>query len=226
VTKPAHLTVENINPALFSGEVAPVESLKHFPGNARTHDLPKIAESLATNGQYKRITVRHDPENPENDGVVLAGNGTLEAARDSLGWKYIAVERIPVDDETALRINLVDNSTNDAAGYDEGALAALLQSLDGKYRGTGYEEADLTELLGSLFPDDPIAPLLQISPFLMERHDFVVLYFDNELDWVQAQQVLGVQTVKAWDAKPGYERKGVGRLIPGAPVVRRLDGTH
>jgi hypothetical protein len=216
--------VENINPAIV-GDAAPVESLKHFPGNARTHDLGKIAESLAENGQYKRITVREDPD-PEKDGVVLAGNGTLEAARDHLGWKYIAVERIPVDDETALRINLVDNATNDAAGYDEGALAALLQSLDGKYRGTGYEEADLTELLASLFPDDPIVPLLQISPFLMERHDFVVLYFDNELDWVQAQQVLGVQTVKAWDAKPGYERKGVGRLIPGAPIVRRLDGTH
>jgi DNA modification methylase len=86
---------------------------------------------------------------------VLAGNHTLEAAKD-LGWTEIAATLISCDDEQARRIVLVDNRTNDLATYDEAELAALLTELP-SFDGTGYDQAALDELLDSL----PPAPLLE-----------------------------------------------------------------
>ena len=49
----------------------------------------------------------------------------MQAAK-ALGWPEIAVTWVDVDEEQAARIVLVDNRTNDLAGYDEAALADLL----------------------------------------------------------------------------------------------------
>jgi DNA modification methylase len=49
---------------------------------------------------------------------------------------------------------LVDNKTNDAAGYDDHALAQLLAEMDGDYDGTGFDDGvEIQELLDLLAPD-------------------------------------------------------------------------
>jgi ParB-like chromosome segregation protein Spo0J len=66
--------------------VRPLASLTLHPRNARRHDernLKAVADSLATYGQQKPIVVA-------NDGVVVAGNGTLQAAL-RLGWRDYAL---------------------------------------------------------------------------------------------------------------------------------------
>ena len=71
----------------------PLEALREDPANARTHDernLDAIVRSLSSFGQRKPIVVR--------EGVVVAGNGTLRAAR-SLGWTYIVDDPDFVDME-------------------------------------------------------------------------------------------------------------------------------
>ena len=68
-------------------EVAEVEDLVEDPRNARRHtprNLDSIAGSLDRFGQQKPIVVHRD--------VVIAGNGTLAAAR-TLGWTRLAVVR-------------------------------------------------------------------------------------------------------------------------------------
>lgn len=214
--------MSKINPEI-AHLATPVGDLRHYPGNPKKHDLAAIADSLVVNGQYRPI-VAWRSENPERQGTVLAGNGTLEAARDRLGWAEIAVTWVECTKKQAAKIVAADNRIGELAGFDDAALVKVLE--EAGVEGTGYKESDLEKLLKSLEASESVVPELEISPSLMERHDFVVLYFDNELDWHQAQQVLGIQTVKAWDSRPGYDRKGVGRLIPGAPIVRRLEGTH
>lgn len=72
-------------------EVA-IASLAFDPSNARKHsvkNLDAIKGSLAKFGQQKPIVI--------SNGVVVAGNGTLEAAR-SLGWESIrAVTSLELD---------------------------------------------------------------------------------------------------------------------------------
>ena len=68
-----------------------IAELSLDPTNARKHsdkNLSAIAASLNKFGQRKPIVVHR--------GVVLAGNGTLEAAK-SLGWSEIEVAEVPAD---------------------------------------------------------------------------------------------------------------------------------
>lgn len=137
----------NILPEL-QGAAVEIDVPKYHPKNARTHDIPKIQSSLARNGQYKKLTVQ------KSTGYVLAGNGTLEAAR-GLGWKRIAVEELDVGDQDAIRIVLADNKTGDGSSYEVDKLVELIKELDGDYDGSGYEEDDVAKLLGEDGGDDP-----------------------------------------------------------------------
>jgi ParB-like chromosome segregation protein Spo0J len=111
------LRIENVN----------INSLTPDPANARTHDsknLKAIASSLEKFGQRKPIVVTPD-------SIVVAGNGTLEAAK-SLGWTQIAIARTPVgwtwDQVKAFA--LADNRTAELAEWDDKVLADQLLELD------------------------------------------------------------------------------------------------
>lgn len=125
--------------------VVALDNLIPYPQNPRRGDVTAIVESLEAHGQYRPIVVN------KRNSQVLAGNHTLEAAKQ-LGWDEIAVTYVDVDDEQAARIVLVDNRTNDLAGYDSSELAALLTELDG-FQGTGYDQDDLDQLLAELEPE-------------------------------------------------------------------------
>jgi len=112
-----------------------IASLSLDPKNARKHsdkNLSAIAASLNKFGQRKPIVV--------HNGVVLAGNGTLEAAK-SLGWTDIEISEVPSDwdDDTAKAYALADNRTAELAEWDESELAKQLLELQDK-------DWDITEL--------------------------------------------------------------------------------
>jgi DNA modification methylase len=137
----------------------PVNTLVHYPGNAKLHDLDLLAESLAEHGQYRSVVAQVSTR------YVLAGNGTLEAARDILGWEHISVEWVDCDDDTARKIVLVDNRAPErGGGFDDEALAKLLAELDGDMSGTGYESKDLDDLLATLTPAGMVGKDLDETP--------------------------------------------------------------
>jgi ParB-like chromosome segregation protein Spo0J len=98
------------------------DSLTLDPTNARKHSEPNldaIKGSLATYGQRKPIVARSDTR------TVIAGNGTLQAARD-LGWSHLAVVFTDDDPMTAVGFAIADNRTAELAGWDREALDRLL----------------------------------------------------------------------------------------------------
>ncbi|EMF20395.1 gp1 [Streptomyces gancidicus BKS 13-15] len=151
-------------------EDVPLARLRPYPGNAKIGNVPKILESLCRNGQYRSLVVR---EHDDGTLTVLAGNHTLQAlAAHGPGdcgmatgpdsdrpcavcgnqpWEPVArCEIVTCDDDTAARVNLVDNASSDAGTYDELALASLIDGLGDDLTGTGYDEADLTRLVTAL----------------------------------------------------------------------------
>lgn len=117
-------------------ETVSVNALTPDPKNARKHstkNLDAIASSLREFGQRRPLVVT-------GDGVVLAGNGTLEAAK-SLGWEEIAVTRTPRDwdYDRARAYALADNRTAELAEWDGAVLAEHLVELDA----VGWDVADL-----------------------------------------------------------------------------------
>jgi hypothetical protein len=107
-------------------QMVTIESLTLDPNNARKHskrNLDAIKESLSKFGQRKPIVV--------HNGVVIAGNGTLEAAK-TLGWKEIGVSVCPDDwdSNTAKAYALADNRSSELAEWDENILSTQLLDLD------------------------------------------------------------------------------------------------
>jgi DNA modification methylase len=112
---------------LLKIETVALESLTPDPSNARKHDetnLKAIAGSLELFGQRKPIVVTEA-------GVVVAGNGTLEAAK-SLGWAEIAVVRVPRewDADQVKAFALADNKTAELAAWNPEVLNLQLRELE------------------------------------------------------------------------------------------------
>jgi len=90
------------------------------------------------------------------------------------------------------------------------------------------EEADA--LLAELNPDpepdedDPGAPELEISPELLERHDYLVIYFDNQLDWNVAEELFSLEKVYTAPVKgKTIKQKGTGRVLPASRLFAVID---
>jgi ParB-like chromosome segregation protein Spo0J len=104
-----------------------ISSLQSDPDNARKHsdkNIKSIIGSLKRFGQRKPIVVT-------GANIVIAGNGTLEAAKQ-LGWSDIVVSYVPVDwsFEQARAYALADNRTSELGEWDNDKLAMQLIELD------------------------------------------------------------------------------------------------
>jgi len=107
-------------------ESVAVESLVPDPNNARKHsdaNLSAIASSLQEFGQRKPIVVTAG-------NVIVAGNGTVEAAR-VLGITSVDVVRVPKDwsPEQATAFALADNRSAELAEWIPEVLSAQLVEL-------------------------------------------------------------------------------------------------
>ena len=102
-----------------------LEEIKTDPNNARKHsekNLAAISASLDQFGQRKPIVI--------HNGVIIAGNGTYEAAK-GLKWKEISVVEVPEDwdADKAKAFALADNRSAELAEWDEAILATQLVDL-------------------------------------------------------------------------------------------------
>lgn len=127
----------------------PITSVTPHPRNPRRGNLDVITESIQKTGFYGAVIAQR------STGHILAGNHRYMAAKET-GAQYIPVTWLDVDDETALRILLVDNRANDVATYDDAALAELLLELQktGDLTGIGYSGDDINRALKTLTDTD------------------------------------------------------------------------
>src|SRR5216683_2506759 len=85
--------IDDIVPALAALAVN-IGTLTLDPNNARLHNernIEAIKESLRRYGQVKPVVARR------SNRVVIAGNGTLQAARE-MGWTKLAVSWVDLSD--------------------------------------------------------------------------------------------------------------------------------
>jgi hypothetical protein len=104
-----------------------IADLTPDPENARQHDdknLKAIMGSLSEFGQRKPIVITEA-------GVIVAGNGTVEAAK-RLGWLDIAVVRVPNEwtSEQTKAFALADNRTAELAAWNFEILSEQIRELN------------------------------------------------------------------------------------------------
>ena len=108
-------------------KVIPIDDLTLDANNAREHNqknLDAIANSLQMFGQRKPLVITKQL-------VVVAGNGTLEAAKQ-IGWKGLSCVTVPDDwdTDTIKAYALADNRTAELASWNSEILLGQLRELN------------------------------------------------------------------------------------------------
>lgn len=173
-----------------------------------------IRKSLDELGAGRSIVI-------DADGEIIGGNGVFEAWGDrpirvieSDGSELVVVQRtdLKTDDEKRKKLAIMDNSTSDTSTWDMSLLQADFDIPALSDLGVDVKLKDV----------DDKEPDVKFTEELLEEHNYVVLYFDNSVDWLQAQSLLGLESVHALSSKPGFEKKGVGRVLKGAQALEHL----
>jgi 16S rRNA G966 N2-methylase RsmD len=119
---------------------AAIADLIQDPANVRTHsgkNIDAIKASLKRLGQQKPIVV-------SADNIVIAGNGTLAAAK-ALGWDTLDIHRTALKGPEAIAYAIADNRTAELADWDMDGLSAQLASLDDELRAVAFDDFEFPE---------------------------------------------------------------------------------
>ena len=152
-------------------ETLQIKDLTLDPENARQHDeknLKAIQGSLKEFGQRKPIVITEA-------GVIVAGNGTVEAAK-RLGWLSIDAVKVPSDwtPDQIKAFALADNRTAELANWDKDILATQLLDLEE----AGFEIADF----GFLQKQDSEEKELDVDSISYEDKFEVVIECKDEFE--------------------------------------------
>lgn len=134
--------------------VSSIADLKPDSKNARKHNqrnLDMIVDALHKVGAARSIVI-------DEDGVILAGNGVVEAAAeagigrvqvvDADGETIVAVRRTGLTDEQKRKLAYYDNRTAEVAEWDAEQIAA---DLEAGFDFTGmFSEQEVHDLLGQV----------------------------------------------------------------------------
>ena len=195
------------------------DELIPFVNNSRTHDelqVNQIAASIKEFGFTNPILL-------DGEDGIIAGHGRLQAAR-LLGLDEVPTIRLDGLDELQKRAYVIaDNKLALNAGWDSELLQLEIQNLQDKDFDIGllgFDEKELMQILGK--DDDEVVAEIKFSEELMESHNYVVLYFDNDIDWLSAQTHFNLESVHSKRANGKPWSKGTGRVVNGGKYITQL----
>ncbi len=214
--------------------LTPIDELIENPKNPNLHpmaQLQALAKIIRVQGWRAPITVSL------RSGFITKGHGRLKAGK-LLGLTAVPVDYQEYETEAAEWADMVaDNKIAELATTDDQMLESVLKDLSAQafdVELTGLSNVDLADILGEKEPEEeepgtePEAPGSAIeeefTQEVMESHNYVVMYFDNEIDWMAAKEVLGLHTKHSDRSRAGFVRKGIGRVLRGAPIIEKLQG--
>ena len=193
-----------------------------YANNTKKHDetqIKNVAESIKKYGWVQPIVI-------DNDGTIVIGHCRALAA-EKLGMEEVpcvVVSDLTEEEINALRI--VDNKTNESP-WDFDLLSAELPEIDLSDFEFDFgieDEKEKTEIVEDETPE------VEFSEILGEENNYLVLQFKTDIDWLNAQSIFGLETVKSYSTRKdgkvtkNMERKGVARVLDGAKVLNELLG--
>jgi DNA modification methylase len=190
-------------------ETLQIKDLTPDPANARQHDeknLKAIQGSLNQFGQRKPIVITEA-------GVIVAGNGTVEAAK-RLGWLEIQAVRVPSDwtAEQTKAFALADNRTAELAAWSPEVLAAQLVELEAagfEIEEFGFEKIEVAEEVRPIVEDEipELAPKRVALGDVWQLGEHRVMCGDSTKEQ-DVKKLMNGKTVQLLHADPPY---GMGK---------------
>jgi ParB-like chromosome segregation protein Spo0J len=194
------------------------KSISPYEKNPRDNSkaIESVAQSIDDFGFNQPIVV-------DKNKIIIVGH-TRHAAALLLGLKKIPVSVADHLTKAEVRAyRLADNRTNENSFWIETELAEELLALTSAQRkSTAFNDEELESILGAVSDAVPVKAKIQFSEELLESRNYVVLYFDNDVDWLSARTHFALKSVysKRCNGKPWS--KGIGRVVDGAKYLRRI----
>lgn len=199
-----------------------IKELKPYKKNAKKHpkeQVERIMNSIKQFGFFEHRAVAID-----KDDYVVEGHGRILAAKKA---GLTQVPTICLDDMTEEQIKawrLIENKTAESS-YDETLInkeiEELLQS-DIDMEAFGFTVDILEDETVEVEPDVPFTEILN------EENNYIVLKFNNKIDWLNAMGIFGIEKAKAYPTRKEGNKKtfgmraGVGRVLDGQKALERV----
>lgn len=193
-------------------EYIDINSIKPYEKNPRKNDkaVEYVANSIKEFGFKVPIVI--DKEN-----VIVAGHTRYKAAI-KLGLKEVpCIIANDLKEEQIKAFRLADNKVSEQAKWDMDLLDKELNDL--------YNILDMSNFGFAIQIEDidlDVEGKEKITSELGEANNYVVLEFDTQWDWEEAQIILGIERVSTGEENVNIRRHGIGRVIKGKPIIERL----
>lgn len=158
----------------------------------------------------------------DSEGIIVTGHTRFKAAK-KLGMKEVpCIVASDLTDEQIRAYRLADNKVAEKAKWDNMLLDFELGEIEIDMTPFGFEF--------KFDEDEDEEPEMPFTEVLGEEHNFVVLYFDNEVDWLQAQTLLDIKPARQLSTRrdgvitESMKRTSVGRVFDGAEAIKRIRG--
>lgn len=204
-----------------------LDELTPYVNNPKEHpeeQIDKIIGSIREFGFRVPLLIK-------SEGTIIAGHGRYKALK-KMGWDD-QVPCVVADDLTENQIKafrLADNRVTES-DWDPELLDVELRELDNRdfdLSLTGFDDEEIDDILLEDESDDgvDIDGEMEFTTEVMESNQYVVFYFDNEMDFNVVKDFFGLGSVHALDSEQGYERKGVGRVLNGNELLDLIEGVR
>lgn len=204
-----------------------IQDDKNFnKGTERGREL--IDKSLREFGAGRSLLI-------DKNNRIIAGNKTHENAEavglddviivETDGTKLVAVKRtdIDLDSKKGREMALADNAT---VKVDlEWDMDTLKEASDGLGIDMTEWGVEMVEEIEEQKEKDKAQ--VKFTEVLGEEHNYIVLYCDDEVDWLQMQSIFDVGRVRELSTKKGVEninaqKVGIGRIMKWTEAYKRL----
>lgn len=207
--------VREIPIGMLSENTGQIPDVPRNPRKITKEKFEDLCESIRKSPEMKYLDeIRVYPYNGRF--VVISGNHRYKAYK-KLGWENVLCKVLPEDTpKEKLREYVMKENMHYAENDD-----ALLNSWNLK------ELADWRVPVKIKSRKQKEVPEVEFTQVLDETHNYIVLYFDNEVDWLQAQTLFDIKPVRLLSTKRGENnvngnKVGVGRVLRGIDVISRL----
>lgn len=184
-----------------------IKKIKLNPDNPRFIKDDKFKKLVKSIREFPDMALVR-PIVVNSDMIILGGNMRFQAMKTA-GMKTVPVEIVDWTVEKQREFVIKDNASFGSWDWDNLANNFELEELEewGLDPDSNFEEKKETADI----PDDGE---IEFSPELLEEHNYIVLYFDNPLDWNVAVEKFGLENVKDLIPRKG-QPTGIGRVIEG-----------
>ena len=200
-------------------EYVDISSIKPYKNNAKLHpkeQIEQIKKSIEQFGMDDPIGVWQNE--------IVEGHGRLIACNE-LGMKEVPIIRLDhLTDEERKAYTLAHNKLTMNSDFDIDILNDELDNiLNIDMKDFGFELMIEKEIEKAKKTGD-----VEFSEVIGEEHNYIVLYFDNDIDWLQAQSLFDIKPVKCGstrkdkEIKENMNRIGIGRVLKGSEAINKI----